>query len=302
MEGMNMDWSKTKSIFIAVFLILNAFLYYQYNSNYKEEQNREYLTDATIEAQLKEENITFPSLSNVVETMPYISANVKSYSEKELPKTDNQRYEVEGDSDNKLVATFIEPVKIQDTTSSAIFTEFLHQYVYKGSSFELWKIDEEAKTAIFFQRLNDHALYYNINTNGYGYVKIYWNTDNEVVRYEQTMLENIVPSKKKETIYQPLQILRALYGKDLLKTNDTITSMELGYSTFVQITQTQVFAPTWEVRVKTDAGKEEQYFVVKGKVIDIQQDSQNVDDPIENQLENQLEDQLDDKIEESAEE
>ena len=50
--------------------------------------------------------------------------------------------------------------------------------------------------------------------------------------------------------------------------------MKLGYSTLIQVTQTQVFAPTWEVRVQVADGKEEQYFVnaVEGKVIDIQKD------------------------------
>lgn len=294
-----MDWNKTKSIFIVVFLILNIFLYLQYLSNYKEDQNREYLTKKTIEAQLKEDNISFPTLPNTVENIPYISANVKSYSNNELPKKANQQYKIIGE--NELVTTFIEPIKIQNTTS-AVFTEFLHQYVYQGQSFELWEIDEEARTAIFFQRLNDHTLYYNINVNGYGYVKLYWNTDGEVFKYEQTMLENIKPSKKKENMYQPLQILQALYANDLLKTNDKITSMKLGYSTLVQITQVQVFAPTWEVRVKTVDGIEERYFVVEGKVIDMQQDLKNVENPIENQLENQLDDGLENLKEEQVEE
>ncbi|WP_332650816.1 two-component system regulatory protein YycI [Lysinibacillus sp. 54212] len=292
-----MDWNKTKSIFIAVFLILNAFLYYQYLSSYQEDQNREYLTKNSIEMLLKEDNITFDSLPNAVENLPYISANVKSYSYGELPKKNNLQYNIIGD--NELIATFNEPIKIQDTASPAIFKEFLNRYVYEGAAFELWEIDEEARTAIFFQRVNDHTLYYNINANGYGYVKIYWNTDDEVIMYEQTMLENIKPSKKKENIDQPLQILQTLYANDLLKTNDKITSMKLGYSTLVQITQTQVFAPTWEVRIKSVDGIEEQYFVVDGKVIDMKQELQKEEDPIENQLNN---DRIDDQIEEPVEE
>ena len=58
-------------------------------------------------------------------------------------------------------------------------------------------------------------------------------------------------------------------AKNLLKPNSQITSMKLGYSTLVQLTQKQVFAPTWEVRVKSPDGTEE-FFInaFEGKVIE----------------------------------
>ena len=76
-----MDWSKTKSIFIGVFLILNVFLYTQYLNTYNEAQKLELLgTNNDIEARLKEENIKYGDLPESIDTAPYISAKVKKYS------------------------------------------------------------------------------------------------------------------------------------------------------------------------------------------------------------------------------
>lgn len=56
--------------------------------------------------------------------------------------------------------------------------------------------------------------------------------------------------------------------------------MKLGYSTLVQLTQTQVFVPTWDIRVETEDDNQEEYFVdaVEGKVIDVNLDMVNVEE------------------------
>ena len=48
--------------------------------------------------------------------------------------------------------------------------------------------------------------------------------------------------------------------------------MTLGYSTLVQVTETQVFAPTWHVRVELKDGTIEDYFInaIEGKIIEFQ--------------------------------
>jgi len=270
---MNMDWSKTKSIFIGVFLILNVFLYSQYVNTYNEAQKLELLgTSNDIEVRLQEENITYDALADSIETVPYISAKIKKYSLDELPANSNQHYKLI--NDHKLVVTFKAPIKLISTKQEATLNDFLRQYVYEGQSFELWEIDEEARTATFFQRINDLVLYYNEN----GKVKVYWNENGEVFKYEQSMLENIEEMEQKKSIMPPLQILQTLYAKNLLKPDSHITTVKLGYST--PIRETQLLTPTWKVRVQEADGKEEQYFVnaIEGKVIDINQDIQEVEE------------------------
>ncbi|MEO4055343.1 two-component system regulatory protein YycI [Solibacillus sp. CAU 1738] len=267
-----MDWSKTKSIFIFVFLILNIFLYLQYLNNYNEAQKVEEPGEKDIEVRLKEDNITYDALPTNIETATYITGKVKNFNIDELPVSAKQSYNIESDN-NTLVVTLREPIKLRSIDEVESFQEFLQQYVYEGSSYKVWNIDADEGSAICFQRMNDSTLYN-------GFVKVYFNEDGEVYKYEQKMLENLEELNRKKNIFTPIQIIQSLYAKNLLKPDSHITSMELGYSTLVQLTQTQVFAPTWEVRVETADGMNEQFFVnaVEGKVIDMQLDVKDVEE------------------------
>lgn len=258
-----MDWNKTKSIFIVVFLILNVFLYSQYLGAYNEAQKVELLGEKKIESILKEENIQYSNLPSDINEAPYISAKVKQYTLDELPIKQNLKYTLVDAS--HLQAVITKPISMGTTVTTVMLNEFLNQFVFEGTQFKLWEIDEETQSATFFQQVNGHTLYYNMN----GYVKIYWNTDNEIFMYEQAMLEKVEPLEQQENVIAPIKIIDELYSENLLKTGDEIVSMKLGYSSLVQLTQTQLFTPTWEVRVKTD--EEEQVFfvnAVEAKVIE----------------------------------
>ncbi|MCM3723631.1 two-component system regulatory protein YycI [Solibacillus isronensis] len=264
-----MDWSKTKTIFIWVFLVLNIFLYTQYLESYKEGEKIEVLGETVeIEARLKEDNITYIALPNNKESAAYYSGQIKNFSPSEVPYFPNQSAKIE--NNNKLIVTMDKPVKLQKSDTRDSYTEFVHNNVYEGNSYVLWNIDEEKREATFFQKVNDVTLYYNVR----GYVKLYWDDDNRIVSYEQTMLEKHEKLDKQQNLLTARQVLQILYGKNLLKPNSQITEMNLGYSTIVQLTQTQVFAPTWEVRVKLADDTEEIHFVnaVQGRIVEIQND------------------------------
>jgi regulatory protein YycI of two-component signal transduction system YycFG len=267
------DWNRTKTIFIWVFLILNIFLYTQYLESYNEGEKIEVLGVKTeIESRLKEDNITYTALPNNHETASYYSGQIKNFQPSEVPFYANQHAMIENNS--KLLVKMDKPVKLQENAARDQYTEFLYSYVHEGPSYTLWNVDEEKREATFFQKVNDLTLYYNMR----GYVKIYWNEDGRVFAYEQTMLEQHEKLEKQKILMTPLQVLQILYSKNLLKPDSQILKMNLGYSTIVQLTQTQVFAPTWEIRVRLEDKSEEVHFVnaVDGKVIDIQNDLTDV--------------------------
>ena len=55
-----------------------------------------------------------------------------------------------------------------------------------------------------------------------------------------------------------------------------IRDIELGYSTLAQVTETQVFAPTWHILVELIDGTMEEYFVnaVEGRVIEMPKETE----------------------------
>ncbi|KGR79854.1 two-component system regulatory protein YycI [Ureibacillus manganicus] len=268
-----MDWSKSKSIFIIVFLILDIFLYSLYLNRHTEAQKVEVLGEKTIEARLKDDNITYSTLPNI-ETAPYLSGSVKHFTEEDLHFINGQEVTIE--SESKIIVTFDEPIAVNDVNDPLSYVDFLQTYIIDNPYYTLWEVDETNQTTTFFQRTNNRTIYY----NNHGMVKVYWNNDNEIYKYEQTLLVDLEEFEEQEDLWSPIQIIQVFYSKQLLKPDSHITQVKLGYSTLVKSTQTQVFVPTWEIRVKTKDGQEEEYFAnaVEGKVIDVQLDQTKVEE------------------------
>lgn len=260
-----MDWSKAKTIFIIVFLILNIFLYALYVNRHTEAIEVQVLGEKSIESKLKEDHITYGTLPNV-EHAKNISASVKKFSKAALKVKNSKNTTIVGDS--KIIVNLMNPVKIKSLDDVSNLNDFVNSSVPNGTSYQLWEVDVKNRKATYFQRVKDLMIYYNNN----GVVTIHWNEKNEIYMFEQTMLEKIEEYNEEEHLLTPIQAFQALYVKGLLKPNTKITEVKLGYSTLVQVTETQVFVPTWEVRVKREDGSVDEYFVnaVDGKVIDIQ--------------------------------
>ncbi|MDI7743384.1 two-component system regulatory protein YycI [Lysinibacillus fusiformis] len=270
-----MDWSKSKSIFIVVFLILDVFLYSLYLNRHTEAQQaeNESIGEQNIEARLKNDNITYGVLPANVEKAAYISGKVKNFEEGD-PKIENaQNILIDK---NKLVVTLKKPVEIKNIDDAAFYNDFLKLNVYEGASYTLWEIDKESKSATFFQTVDTRTLYYILN----GLVTVHWNDKNEIVEYEQTLLEDIEAYEEEKVLTSPLKAIQTLYNKGLLAPNSTITKVNLGYTTLVQFTQTQVFVPTWEIQVKTENEVREEYFVnaVQGGILDLTLDATMVEE------------------------
>lgn len=272
-----MDWNKTKSIFIVVFLILNIFLYFQYVSVYTQGQQVEVLGEKTIEAKLKDDNITYDSLPNAVENVSYISGKMRNFNDN--PLESDSSYKTVVVDDYKAISTFKEPIPLRTPIDEKTLQDFANFNIIDGNKYMLWELDKENRSALFFQLIDNRFLYYNSS----GYLEVFWNENNEVTRYEQTMLEKIEQLEQEESTIPPIQVLQALYSRNLLKADSKIKSMDLGYSTLVQLTQTQVFAPTWEVRVENADGEIEEHFVnaFEGKVLDIQKSTTIDEEDIE---------------------
>lgn len=268
-----MDWNRTKSIFIVVFLILNIFLYWLYLNRYNDSRNVGVLGEKNIEARLKDDNITYVILPNDIESASHISGKVHNFTNADFPSPNQQLHTTDG---TRASVVFSKPVELQDISEDASFTEFVRTNIEEGASYSLWEVDREERVATFFQKENGRILYYNMS----GELKIYWNANNEVTMYEQTMIDNIEEMEQEDSILPPLQVIQILYVKGLLKPDSRIVQMRLGYSTLVYYTQTQLLVPTWEVRVKLPDGEIEEYFVdaVEDKVIEIQGDKQEAED------------------------
>lgn len=269
-----MDWSKTKTIFIIVFSILNVFLYSVYINNYNEEQELEVLGESNIESDLKNANISVGNLPVSTEKVTYVSGKINTFDNFDFDQvTRNQIITV---SDNMIIeGTMKKPEKLEALNEKTL-TEFLKRTVFKGEEYRLWQINKSAREATFFQVMNDKMIFYNQSAT----IKVYWSEKEEITKYEQTMFGSLKAVGEKSMLIKPIQAIKTIFEKGYLKDHTTISFVNLGYSTLVPLTETQVLSPTWHIRamVPDENGRKKQqdFFVnaVDNQILDIEKNIQ----------------------------
>lgn len=270
-----MDWSKTKTIFIIVFSILNVFLYSLYLDRYTEAEKVEILGNesSSAEEKLKEDGISYNNLPDTVNPEPYINAQMKEFKENEIPGGD-RRGSLQGE--NQLLVDFINPQPLGVEVSGETLTKFVEENVYKGSDYVFWEIVDTENKAVFFQKVNDKTLYYSDN----GQLTVYWNEKGEVTNFEQTLYENVELGEQPKELIAPIQAIYTLYQRGILPANTTIDSAEIGYSVYVQVSEdARMFLPTWCISATLEDGTKEEYFInaVNNGVIELKKDSKEVE-------------------------
>ena len=235
-----MDWSKTKTIFIVVFLILNAFLLYQYIDK-KTTNDYEYFAESSIEEELKENEVTFPTLPNQVIKEQYLNATSKQFTKDELKKLKNQT--VSHFNDQKLFSVFDKAFSLGSNQHSEALDTFVKENVLNGEDYRFWKFDESTNSIIYYQVYNEKVIFNNSNAK----LILFLNNDYQITSYEQTYLANIERFNEEEEVLQAIKAISVLYNKGSIPSKSNITKVELGYYDLIQLTSSHVLRPVWHI-------------------------------------------------------
>lgn len=264
-----MDWNKTKTIFIVVFGVLNVFLWSLYINQNEQVRNVEVLGQPSVEESLRLDNITYDRLPDDDVHSSYMSADIATFTKEEIDKKRKQDYTI---IDGTMIrSTLATPYALKDKKERVGYKEFLDQYVVNGEQYHLWDVDEQKNTVLFFQQIVKEPIYYSPDAT----LTVYLNEAGEIERYEQKMLEGFVSFNQKKNLLTPFEAISTLATKGYLKQNTHVETVRLGYSTLVQFTETQVFAPTWHVKVRQKKDGHIQHFFVnaiEGKVVELQEE------------------------------
>lgn len=257
-EGERMDWSKTKTIFIIVFLILDCFLVYQFMEKRNSSQ-LDVILETTIEEQLKANGITYVELPKEVTKAAYVSGKSRAFTAADTKKLSAQKVKIE-EGETKLKGTFLHPIAL-NVSDPYQLREFLRRYILDGEQYALWSFDEGEGTVICYQVYEGKMIYGNENSK----LIIHVNKQQKAISYEQTMLDDLEKYERKQDIVPAIKALETLYRKGHLQPGDRVTKVELGYYGLVQFTASQVLTPTWHIVVN----RKEDYFVnaFEGQVI-----------------------------------
>jgi len=259
-----LDWSKTKTIFILIFLVLDLFLVFQVIEK-RTTAKLEYITESTIDEQLEADDITYDELPKEVDRESYITGTGKKFVPSEINNLKDQ--EVSFLTDEWIVSKFSEPIPLPDMRLESYLQDFLKNNVISGQSYTYWGWNKKTNKLLFFQTHNGRPLY----LNQHAMLSIQLNEENEIISYDQTMLTNIKEIKEEgsnQEILPPLKAIENLYNKDYLTSGGHITKVELGYYKNVPISgDVQIFVPTWHIVVDDDMN----YFVnaIDGQVLEL---------------------------------
>jgi len=233
------DWSKIKAIFIVTFLILDVYLLFQF-IKIRDDNKYEVITEATFEEKLKADQITYGELPKTQIKAQYLTAKPKTFTKNDIEKLKDQKAVIL-EPGTTLQVKLEKPLQLTKKMDPDEISTFLQGSVLYGDQYEYWKKDEQNRTITYFQEYNNFPLYQNIN----GMITFTYNANNQIVSYQQTYLEGTEKLTAKEEILPPLKAIETLYQKGELRPKSKITKIELGYSTLIQLTGSQVLAPTW---------------------------------------------------------
>jgi regulatory protein YycI of two-component signal transduction system YycFG len=251
------DWSKTKTIFIVTFMLLNIFLAYQLSE--KQDQDRmSQVAMPELESRIDDQNIEVEisdsSLNEDVSGGP-ITGMYRTFQNVFLEQTlEGQQAELLDET--RIYSEIDSPFSLVPANLEASLEGFLEQYVFRGEEYEVAAYNDEEGTVGLYQTFEEQKIDEYERENFHLELQI--NDDNEVVSYEQTYM-TIVEQAEEQELLTPLEVIDILLDDTSagIGTEATVMNAELGYYNLLEVDANfQIFAPVWRVTID-----EEDYFV-----------------------------------------
>ncbi|MCS0789032.1 two-component system regulatory protein YycI [Cytobacillus firmus] len=266
-----MDWSKIKTIFILTFLVLDIYLMYEF-FKLKEASEFEPIAQASLEKQLKSADITFEEpLPKSNPKDRYLRAKPVEFDIEELEgDTRLEGQEITITEGTTLNSVLDESIKISDKFSPSELSAFIKNRVVFGEQYRFWEKPENSNRITYYQEFEGKMFYMNLN----GELTFYFNEENEIVSYKQTLLTKIESKEESEKVIQPIKAVETLYKNGSLQPKSKITNVELGYFTFVHLSSSQLLTPAWRFVIND----EENLFVdaFEGKIIKLNNEEKKI--------------------------
>ncbi|KXZ23496.1 transcriptional regulator [Bacillus nakamurai] len=249
-----MEWNKTKTIFIIAFLILDIFLGFQF---FEKRSSSEYevIKTSNVENDMEMDHIVFGNLSADSTAGYRLTASQKVFTEEDINGLKDQKPLMDMPAGDHKVTTlrmkFSNPIALSKQKPQDDAESLVSSKITGGEKYKLWKTDKDKKQIIFYQTYDGQYIYqdYDSSSDAIGEVILHLNDKNEVVSYEQTMLESFKRIQT-ESLIPELDAVELLYSQNYLKANCIVKSVKFGYIAQYPLTSTQVLAPVWRITIE----------------------------------------------------
>ncbi|SDN97004.1 two-component system regulatory protein YycI [Alkalicoccus daliensis] len=248
-----MDWSRTKTIFIVTFMLLNIFLGYQLSE--KQSQLNE-VTLPELESRIEEQeiNILIEDLEEEFMGAP-ITAYQRTFQEVLIEQT------LESQTPQFLDETTIysvldSPYRLPNVNLQASVDAFLQQYVFRGEEYEVALYDEEAGIVGIYQTFDGKKI--DEYEREDFHITLELNEEGDIMAYTQRYM-NITEQGEEQELLTPIAVIEKLLNDTRvgIGAGSEVTSAELGYYNLMEVEANfQIFAPVWRVIID-----EEEHYV-----------------------------------------
>lgn len=238
-----MNWSRTKSIFIVAFLILNSFLGYQLWEKMQTKQlELAQLSESSLEELLALRNIMIDTELQAEQfELPQLNAQFLINTFEDLEKMERQRIFFQG---HVIHSQLIDPVELSPEVKTEELQQILDTYVVWG---EQYKYDYHTEDSIYFlQQVEGKPIFV-------GGLKLLLNPEerSQVLGYEQVFYQ-VINTGTKQPVISSYTAIRTLLDNQTIPYFSTIIGAELGYYGQVYEVDSQVLTPAWRIVMETE--------------------------------------------------
>ena len=251
-----MNWGKMKTLFIYLFIALNAVLLTFYVYTVQRNKTEIVQEKEIIERAMKNDNITVEENTTKRDNLGYVNVTISDL--RDVRKEDSSlKYEVENIDKTSTLKVTSENVitNINKNSYRAELDSFLLEKMKLSANYIFSSYNASKNEVIFEQQIDSFRVFSNKNAR----IVFSVESNGDIKNFTLTSVSNIRKDKN-ETLVPSSQAINRLYHEDLIPKNCRVRTT-LGYYTYISQTENQVLIPTWNVEISDKDGRVSNYYV-----------------------------------------
>ena len=251
-----MNWGKMKTLFIYLFIALNAILLTLYIYIVQKNKIEIVQEKEIIERAMKNDNITVEENTTKRDNLGYVNVTISDL--KDVRKEDNGlKYEVENIDKTSMLKISSENVitNVNKGNYRAELDSFLLEKMKLSANYIFSSYNASKNEVIFEQQIDSFRVFSNKNAR----IVFSVESNGDIKNFTLTSVSNIRKDKN-EALVPSNQAINRLYHEDLIPKNCRVRTT-LGYYTYISQTENQVLIPTWNVEISDKDGQIRNYYV-----------------------------------------
>ena len=251
-----MNWGKMKTLFIYLFVALNAVLLTFYIYTVQKNKTEIVQEKEIIERSMKNDNITVEENATKRDNLGYVNVTISDL--KDIRKEDSGlKYEVENvDKTSTLKVSSENAItNVNKSSYRGELDSFLLEKMKLSANYIFSSYNSSKKEVIYEQQIDGFRIFSNKKA------RIVFSVENngDIKNFTLTGVSNIRKDKN-EALVPSSQAINRLYHEDLIPKNCRVRTT-LGYYTYISQTENQVLIPTWNVEISDKDGQIRNYYV-----------------------------------------